>query len=38
MPDARARPVRADSIRNRAKILDAAREQITAHGPGCRHG
>src|SRR4051794_10952258 len=34
MPDARVRPVRADSIRNRAKILDAAREQITAHGPG----
>src|SRR3954454_3336270 len=34
MPDERMRPVRADSIRNRAKILDAAREQITAHGPG----
>ena len=34
MFDARVRPVRADSVRNRAKILDAAREQITAHGPG----
>ena len=34
MSEVRARPVRADSIRNRAKILDAAREQITAHGPG----
>ena len=34
MTEARVRPVRADSVRNRAKILDAAREQITAHGPG----
>ncbi len=34
MSEVRARPVRADSIRNRAKILDAAREQITALGPG----
>ncbi|HEY4017408.1 MAG TPA: helix-turn-helix domain-containing protein [Pseudonocardiaceae bacterium] len=27
------RPLRADAVRNRAKILDAARAQITAHGP-----
>lgn len=27
------RPLRADAARNRAKILDAARAQITAHGP-----
>src|SRR6478752_8984271 len=27
------RPLRADAIRNRANILDAARQQITAHGP-----
>ena len=27
-----ARPLRADAVRNRAKILDAARQQITAHG------
>lgn len=25
---------RADAVRNRAKILDAARQQITVHGPG----
>lgn len=28
-----ARPMRADAIRNRAKILDAARSQIGLHGP-----
>ncbi|MFD6455542.1 TetR/AcrR family transcriptional regulator [Nocardia sp. NPDC055165] len=28
-----ARPQRADAIRNRSKILSAAREQITTHGP-----
>ncbi len=27
------RPLRADAVRNRAKILDAARGQITRHGP-----
>ena len=27
------RPMRADAARNRAKILDAARAQITRHGP-----
>jgi AcrR family transcriptional regulator len=27
------KPLRADAVRNRAKILDAAREQITVHGP-----
>ena len=27
------RPLRADAVRNRAKILDAARAQITRHGP-----
>lgn len=27
------RPMRADAIRNRAKILDAARREITARGP-----
>jgi AcrR family transcriptional regulator len=27
------RPLRADAARNRTKILDAARAQITAHGP-----
>ncbi|QDY07886.1 MULTISPECIES: TetR/AcrR family transcriptional regulator [Micromonospora] len=27
------RPPRADAIRNRTKILDAARNQITLHGP-----
>lgn len=27
------RPLRADAARNRAKILDTARAQITAHGP-----
>ncbi|MGW3444646.1 TetR/AcrR family transcriptional regulator [Streptomyces sp. NPDC001076] len=31
MPQTRA--PRADAVRNRKKILDAAREQITAHGP-----
>ena len=31
MPEARA--PRADSVRNRKKILTAAREQITLHGP-----
>jgi AcrR family transcriptional regulator len=30
MPD---RPLRADAARNRARILDAAREGIAAHGP-----
>ena len=33
MAQSRVRPVRADSIRNRAKILDAARQQITTQGP-----
>ncbi|TCB98387.1 TetR/AcrR family transcriptional regulator [Micromonospora zingiberis] len=28
-----ARPPRADAVRNRRKIMDAAREQITLHGP-----
>jgi AcrR family transcriptional regulator len=28
-----AKPLRADAVRNRAKILTAAREQITLHGP-----
>lgn len=28
-----ARPMRADAVRNRRKILDAAATQITAHGP-----
>ncbi|GHE98940.1 TetR family transcriptional regulator [Streptomyces spiralis] len=28
-----ARPLRADAVRNRKKILNAAREQIAAHGP-----
>jgi AcrR family transcriptional regulator len=27
------RPVRADAVRNRSKILDAARQEITVHGP-----
>jgi AcrR family transcriptional regulator len=27
------KPLRADAVRNRAKILKAAREQITVHGP-----
>jgi AcrR family transcriptional regulator len=31
MPQARA--PRADAVRNRSKILEAAREQITLHGP-----
>ncbi|MFC8660962.1 TetR/AcrR family transcriptional regulator [Streptomyces sp. NPDC057199] len=30
---AQARPPRADAVRNRQKILAAAREQITLHGP-----
>lgn len=30
---AQARAPRADAVRNRKKILDAAREQITLHGP-----
>jgi AcrR family transcriptional regulator len=30
---AEERPLRADAARNRAKILDAARAQITRHGP-----
>ncbi|MEU6251413.1 helix-turn-helix domain-containing protein [Streptomyces sp. NPDC047043] len=30
---AQTRAPRADAVRNRKKILDAAREQITAHGP-----
>lgn len=33
MTQGRVRPVRADAIRNRVNILDAARRQITAHGP-----
>jgi len=33
MPQSGIRPARADAIRNRTKILDAARQQITAHGP-----
>jgi AcrR family transcriptional regulator len=33
MPQSEIRPVRADAIRNRTKILDAARQQITVHGP-----
>ncbi len=33
MTQSRVRPARADAVRNRAKILDAARQQITAHGP-----
>lgn len=33
MTQAKGRPARADSVRNRAKILDAAREQITVSGP-----
>lgn len=28
-----SRPLRADAVRNRTKILAAAREQITLHGP-----
>jgi AcrR family transcriptional regulator len=31
---AQARAPRADAVRNRAKVLDAAREQIATHGPG----
>lgn len=27
------RPLRADAVRNRKKIVDAARDQITLHGP-----
>ena len=33
MTQSRVRPARADAIRNRAAILDAARQQITLHGP-----
>jgi AcrR family transcriptional regulator len=33
MPQSGNRPARADAVRNRTKILDAARQQITAHGP-----
>jgi AcrR family transcriptional regulator len=33
MTQSRVRPARADAIRNRANILDAARQQITLHGP-----
>jgi AcrR family transcriptional regulator len=33
MQQTETRPVRADAIRNRTKILDAARQQITMHGP-----
>lgn len=33
MTRSRVRAVRADAVRNRANILDAARQQITAHGP-----
>jgi AcrR family transcriptional regulator len=33
MTQSRVQPARADAIRNRANILDAAREQITRHGP-----
>lgn len=33
MSQSRLRPLRADAVRNRANILDAARQQITANGP-----
>ena len=33
MTQPRIRPVRADAVRNRVSILDAARQQITALGP-----
>lgn len=33
MTDAQVRPARADAVRNRTKILSAAREQITTSGP-----
>lgn len=33
MEQTRNWPPRADAVRNRSKILDAAREQITVHGP-----
>ncbi len=33
MTERPGKPMRADAIRNRAKILDAARTQITVHGP-----
>jgi AcrR family transcriptional regulator len=33
MPQSEIRPARADAVRNRTKILDAARQQITSHGP-----
>ncbi|MFC4561880.1 helix-turn-helix domain-containing protein [Nocardiopsis mangrovi] len=31
---AQGRPPRVDAVRNRGKILTAAHEQITKHGPG----
>ena len=31
--DSKTRPLRADAVRNRAKVLDAARTLITLHGP-----
>ena len=34
MTESTVRPLRADAVRNRAAILEAARQQITAHGPG----
>ena len=33
MQQTETRPVRADALRNRTKILAAARQQITMHGP-----
>lgn len=33
MSESSQKPMRADAVRNRAKILGAAREQITLHGP-----
>jgi len=33
MQQSGTRPARADAIRNRTKILEAARQQITVHGP-----
>jgi AcrR family transcriptional regulator len=33
MEHTETRPARADAIRNRSRILDAARQQITMHGP-----
>ena len=34
MPKPQIRPARADAVRNRANILEAARQQITELGPG----